>query len=518
MADSQETRVLKDINRHLSNIESKGISDTLSPSETAALNKNVQEIMGNFSSLIDSQLKETIKVTNKAFSDAFGKIEKFDSDAQIGLLDDVIDELQMNNRFMAKADQNNFLAEAERETELNINRRTNELLEDILENEEDASATAKAEANATKGFLSGGMGGLFGGLFAGKSIKGLMGGIKGIGKKVFFPLLITGAAVEFLRGWSEAGEDASTIEKFNNGIGRMASDLTFGLVSKKFFVNALENIEKAIGNAWKSFTKNWDEFVNGKITAPSFFANILSDLSGGALSPDQIKKIGQQIEDGLVDLTETIANAVMTGLIDPLIDKMTEQFTLLFDDPIAFFKQKIDAFKKKQKEEAKEVLARTKELQKTEGLSEKAALQRAAIEKSLEKQSLLTRIAGKAAFGVAKKVGFFSETQEEADIKAAEKRAKIKENAIKSKKLQQKMLDRLSPGFGVKVDTIPSPVSDIGSEGVKQKIADQEALRESKNIQEGTGNAMQINNVSTVHSPVDRSTENDDALNFQRGN
>ena len=519
MADSQETKVLKDINRHLASMDDqKGLATNLSPSETAALNKNVQEIMGNFSSLLDARLKRTVLVTDRAISQAFGDIQGFNEEnanQQIGLLDDVIDELEMNNRFMAKSEHNDFLKEAERETDLNINRRTNDLLEDILEQDEDQADAAKAEAKSTSRFLGGGLGGLFGGLFAGKSIKGALGALKGAGKKVFFPLLITGAAIEFLRGWSEAGEDASTLEKFNSGIGRMASDLTFGLVSKEFFTNALEGIEKAIGDVWKSFTKQWDDFVNGKITGSDFFANILSDLSMGTLSPEQIKKIGTQIEEGLVDLVDTIVDAVMTGLVDPLVDKMAEQFTLLFDDPIAFFKQKIDAFKKRQAEEAKQVSARAKELQKTEGLSEKAAIQTAAIEKTLEKQGFATRIAGKAALGLAKKIGLFSETQEEADIKATQKAAEVEANKLKSKELQQNMLKRLSPGFG-NVKAAPKPVSDIGTEGLKAKVDQERIKTETKKLADGGGNAVQINNATTVNTPADTRTENDDALNLNR--
>lgn len=517
MADSQETRVLKDINRHLASIDTgKGLSDSLSPSETAALNKNVQEIMGNFSSLIDTQLKETLKVTNRAFSEAFGKLEGLNADEQVGLLDDVVDELEMNNRFMAKAEHNNFLAEAERETDLNINRRTNDLLEDILENEEDASASASAEANATKGFLSGGMGGLFGGLFAGKSIKGLMGGIKGIGKKVFFPLLITGAAIEFLRGWEEAGEDASTIDKFNSGIGRMASDLTFGLVSKKFFTNALESIEKAIGDVWSSFTTNWEEFVTGKITGPDFFANIISDLSMGTLSPEQLKKIGTQIKDGMTDLVSTVVNAMIEGFIDPVFDQLAKDMVEILDDPIAFAKKKMAEARANKKKADEDLKALAKKIQKDENISEAAAAKQAGILNFVDQYlGPFSGIAAKIGLGVAKKRGAFSETPAEADVRLAKKQAEIeaKQQRAETRKLRQADAKRKRLAFR----TIPAPVSDIGSEGIKEKIEAARMLTESQKIQEGSGNAVQINNATTVSTPVDRSTENDDALNLQRG-
>jgi len=519
MPDTQETKILKDINRHLAHIdENDKVSDRLSPSETAALNKNAGEIIGNFSSLISTETKTLINAGNKQLIEAFGNLKGFDTDIQATLLDEVVDELQTNNRFMAKGEHNDFLAEAEREQDLNINRRTNDLLEDLVEKEDDAaSASAKSEASSSR-FLGGGLGGLFGGLMAGKSIKGLFGAIKGPGKKIFFPALLAVAGVEFLRGWAEAGEDASVISKFNSGIGRMASDLTFGLVSKKFFTDALAGIENAIGKAWSGFTKNWDEFVNGKITGPDFFANIISGLSLGTLSPEQIKSIGTQIEDGMVDVVATIVAAITTGIITPMMDALSDQFEKLFTDPVAFFRDIIEKRKAAAKEEQQVKSVRIKELM-GEGMSERKAEELAAWEARIDKLGFFSRFAAKAGLEASRKVGAFSETPAEAAAAAAKKQKADDLKAAYRADAKQRLADakkKLADQYDADIKAKVGPLSNVGQEGLKRKVADAEALRNFKRQQEQSGgNAMQINQNNMVSGTVDTQTEIDD-LNLQR--
>ena len=518
MADQSE-RILKDINRHLAHIDEKdGMADRLTSTETATLNKNANEVIGNFSSLISAETKDLINSGNKQLIEAFGNLKGFDTDAQADLLDEVVDELQTNNRFMAKSEHNDFLAEAEREQDLNINRRTNDLLEDLVDKEDDAAAAAKAEASATSGFLSGGMGGLFGGLFAGKSIKGHFGALKGAGKKVFFPLLLAGAGAEFLRGWAEAGTDASVRDKFSSGIGRLASDLTLGLVSKEFFQDAMIGIENAIVRAWTSFTDNWNKFVSGKISSPDFFANLLSDLTMGALSPEQLKGIGSQIEAGMSDLVDTVVGAIVDGFISPTFDAISEKLTEILDDPIAFAKKKFDEFRERQKEDAQNVLKRAQELMETEGLSEKSAIQQATLEKSIEQQGFIGRMTGRGALGLMKKFGAFSETQEEAAAKEAEKQAKaeLKAKRAEERRIRLDKAKRERLAFREEIEAEQKEKSKVGQEGLKEKIAIERALTNFKRNQEQAGgNAMQINQNNMVSAPVDRQTENDD-LNLQR--
>jgi hypothetical protein len=496
MADSTETRILKDINRHLAHMDTgdageKGMTDRLSPSETAALNKNVQEIMGNFSSLVNTNLKNTIKATSNAITSAFGQMKEAEF-GQIAAIDDVVDELKINNRFAEADEHNEFLKESERETDLNINRRTNELLEDLNDKEDKASATAKAEASASKSMFAGGMGGLMGGLFAGKSLKGLLGGVKRIGKKLFLPALILGAAAEFLRGWGEAGEDASTKDKMYSGISRLLSDLTFGLVSKDFFENAMIGIEKAISKAWKNFTKDWDAFVTGKMSAPDFFANLLSSLSFGTVSPDVIKDIGTNIKEGFYDLISPMVDAVVLAfqdLIDMLFGDLVAGLKELVTDPFAFFKKS----KEEQKlDDIKERAAKLQEEDKT--LSEGDALRQAAKDrnKDPDRGGFLENLFRKPKPGDEWKNGKW--------IRANETEAPLKGD--KSPPVQAK----------------PKEPSAVGQEALKRIIEKERALREFKEQRKdsGPGAAMQINNNNTVSAPADTQTENNDALSLNR--
>jgi hypothetical protein len=513
MPDSVETKILKDINRHLAHIDGKdGMTDRLSPSETAALNKNAGEIIGTFSSLISSETKTIINSGNKQLIDAFGNLKGFDTEVQVDLLDDVVDELKTNNRFMEKGEHNDFLAEAEREQDLDINRRTNELLEDLNDKEDDAAAAAAKSDSDSKAFLGTGLGGLMGGLMAGKSLRGVLGAVKSAGKKLFFPAIAAAAGVEFLRGWAEAGDDASTLEKFNSGIGRTLADLSFGLVSKKFFTDTLEQIEGAIGKAWTGFTKSWDDFVHNKISAPDFFADILSGLSLGTLSAGQLKSIGQQIEDGMIDLVATIVAAVTDGIVTPLMDALALEFETLLSDPVAYFR---DIWRKRKEEEKKELDAKSAEIQKLmdEGRSEESAKKEVGWLDFMTKYSrtgFFSASAVKIGMAAAKKLGAFSETQEEYNLKAAkEAEAKQKSDAIKAKAAAVRAAN-LKKAREAETQPISKPISAVGYEGLKQRIAASEERRIKRQEQVTGGNAMQINQNTNVAVPVDRQTENDD--------
>ena len=494
MADSQETKVLKDINRHLSNIENKDAE--VSPTDTAAMNASVQDVMGNFSSLLDAQLKRTVLVTDRALSQSVGELKGFNlenANEQIGLLDDVIEELEMNNRFMAKAEHNDFLAEHERETDLSINRRTNDLLEDILESEEDQTKLTKSESKSR--FFSGGMGGLTG-LLGGLSIAKILGGVKTIGKKVFFPALILGAAAEFLRGWSEAGTDASTKEKFNSGIGRLMSDLTFGLVSKEWFENMLEKLEGAVSKAWGSFKGDWDAFVTGKMSGSDFMANTISGLSFGTVSPKVIKDIGTAIEEGFYDL--------ISPMVDETIKAYNDMITLLFTDLVEgikdagknlIFGDKLDNIT----ERKKVLMANDPSLS-----GQEAGIKAVELENIAAKKPVLIRIAENLPGGLKnnmrQKMNREDRLAEKRRIRDAEVAAAREARGIKK------------GGFFAKEDA----PKNLGQEAIKAAVEKEASLREAKSRTEGSGNAMQVNNSSTVHTPVDRQTENDEALNLRR--
>jgi hypothetical protein len=511
MPDTNETKILKDINRHLAHMDD-GAAGGISPTEMSSLNKNATEIIANFASIISAETKSLISAGNKQLIEAFGDLKGFDTEAQADLLDDVVDELKTNNRFAAKSEHNDFLDEAEREQDLNINRRTNELLEDLNDKEDDA-ADASARAESSSGGMGGlGMGGLFGGLMAGKSIKGLLGGIKNAGKKLFFPALIAAAGGQFLRGWAEAGDDASTAEKFNKGISKTLSSITFGLIPEKVFDDLLVSIETAIKKSWQSFASNWNDYISGKIGGTDFFANMISDLMGGGLSPEQVKKIGDEMKKGLSDVVDTLMGAIVSGFIDPLAVKLDEQLGLLLrGDLIGFIKQRIA--RNKIAEQTVEDAERGLRESRPEGLgSEKAR-------KFLEDQGILIK-----------------QSQEEKDFRHEVdrlKRDRERIGAISDERLRKydiKNAERIkkygTPEILAEIkrsvkaqDKKAAEVNLIQEKAIENLRKSEQSLTDAiKRLseKESGGNAMQINNNTSVANAVDTQTENDDQMNLLR--
>lgn len=428
MADSPETRVLKDINRHLADIKDRNdtLGETMSPSEKSAFNQNMQETMQNFGTLLDVRLKKLVLESDRKFAQTFGDLKGFNAaqtDAMIAELDDVIMSIEQSNRLLDKQFENQFLEEKQRETDLNINRRTNDLLEDLIDAEEEsAEASASAESKG-EGFLKG----IFGGLFAGRGLAGLLGGVKALGKKLFFPALIALSGAEFLRGWAEAGEDASVRDKFNSAIGKTLQSLTFGLVPKSFFVDVLNSIEDEIARMWGSFKDNWKKFVEGEITGADFAANLISDLTMGALSPEQIKKIGDEIAKGLGDLIETLFDAIWEGFMEVTIDALISKFDEIISDPVGFLKRKWDEYKDEAEKLGKFQEKRIKELMQ-EGVPEAEAMRRAMEESIVESAPLGTQTLTKLQLKIWDKLGL-NKLNDAAIEKALEMRNKRKAEA-----------------------------------------------------------------------------------------
>jgi hypothetical protein len=513
MADSTETRILKDINRHLAHMDDgggeKGLSDHLSPSETAALNKNVQEIMGNFSSMVNTQLKNSIKATGDSIKSAFGQMQDH-SDDQVSAIDDVVDELKMNNRFAAKDEHNEFLKESEREADLNINKRTNTLLEDLVDKEDDSAALAKADSKSSRSFFGGGMGGLFGGLMAGKGIKGLLGGVKGLAKGIFFPALVGLAGFHFMKGWKEAGEDASVIDKFKSGIGKMASTLTFGLISKEFLVGAMDKIEVAIGKAWDSFSEIWNDSTNG---LAGKIDETLSNLTMGMLSPEDIESLRGKTNTLLEKFNASIQGLLTNTLGFDLnlavqdfyagIDEFIDNTIMLFQDPVGLIIKKLRSVRDRlaQEEQVKSEAAAKGDISEVSAIDMVKKLATWDLTDA-EMENLKTQEIDKFKNSMDAIGGFFSKVFDW----GKESAGRISDENARA--------ERIKSG-NVNLAAMRKGVSAVGQEGIKQRIANEEALRDFKK-QQSAGDMMQINQSNTVATPLDRQTENDDALGLQR--
>jgi hypothetical protein len=380
---------------------------------------------------------------------------------------------------------------------------------------------AKSDASSSS-FMSG----LLPGFFAGKSLSGLLAGVKGLAKKAFLPAVALAAGVEFLRGWEEAGEDASTLEKFNSGVAKMMSSLTFGLVSKEFFQNALENIEKAIGVWWSDFKQDWADFVSGKMTGKEFFSEVLSGLTMGEISPETIQKITDQIADGFADLMDTIVQAIVDGLVTPLIESLKDRFGLLFTDPIQFFKNEWEDFKEKQKERARKV----DELKKkyiAEGMDEFEATQKAVDDVMVENMGIFDRakyrLIGKARDAAGMGADRLRRNAEKAEAQAKrdaewkarrdERRAKRKlevEEARRQKGITgDTFMERI--GFKGKKSELP----EVSQKAIQMKMENEEALRRRKETLEPKSTIIDASQNQFV-APPDSRTENDDAMNLQR--
>jgi hypothetical protein len=347
---------------------------------------------------------------------------------------------------------------------------------------------------------------------AGKSIKGLLGGIKNAGKKLFFPALIAAAGGQFLRGWAEAGDDASTAEKFNKGISKTLSSITFGLIPEKVFDDLLVSIETAIKKSWQSFASNWNDYISGKIGGTDFFANMISDLMGGGLSPEQVKKIGDEMKKGLSDVVDTLMGAIVSGFIDPLAVKLDEQLGLLLrGDLIGFIKQRIA--RNKIAEQTVEDAERGLRESRPEGLgSEKAR-------KFLEDQGILIK-----------------QSQEEKDFRHEVdrlKRDRERIGAISDERLRKydiKNAERIkkygTPEILAEIkrsvkaqDKKAAEVNLIQEKAIENLRKSEQSLTDAiKRLseKESGGNAMQINNNTSVANAVDTQTENDDQMNLLR--
>ncbi len=480
MPDSQETRVLKDINRHLKNIDEASGDDP----DISGINKNTEMAIGNFSSLIDARLKQIVLQNDRMFNATFGELQGFSVEqnaAVISELGEVIRELEMGNAHAEAFQQNEFLKEKERKTDLNINRRTNDLLEDILDQDEKTAVKEKVkDSSSIKGFL--------GGLLGGRGLSGVLGGIGALGKKVakklFLPALAVGAGIEFLRGWTEAGDDASVRDKFNSGISRTLSDLTFGLVSKEFFENMLNSIEDKVVAAWKIFKTQWDDWVSGEIGTMDFIANLLSELSFGTLSPEQIKKAGSEIGDAMLDALLSM----WTGVTNAIFGKeFMAEWNKLVTNPLGWLMDKI--------------------LLNTSGKEEWGEDDDA--EATVDK--LIAKRKDEADRKKAESAGLdYDEIKKE---QAAQKLERLKFEQTKGREIGwwDKYIRKSSPD--IKVPVKESATTKIENEAIEWRVRQERALLEAvKRTQEGGGGTLNqvIDNSQTYSAPPASFTETDD--------
>lgn len=364
MADSPETRQLKDINRHLEKMSGQGqMTDTLAPSETAALNQNVKEMMSNFEQLLDARLKKVVLTTDRSFAQTFGNLKGFQMEQnadQIAHLEDVIDTLEMNNQLLDKQNQNEFLREAEREKDLAINMETNEILEDILEKEDVREKEGKGLFDKAGGFLAG----IFGGAGAGALLRG---GLAFLGKAALaagLVGLIAFGAKSFLEGWAEAGEDASFVQKVASGLGKALDDLTFGLFGEDFFSNLMDDIgakiEAAIGriqDIWNDATLGWGEKFDKIISELSFGLFDEADVGNlRAKTMGLLEDMNKSINDWVKETLGFDMNEAIQGFFEG-VDNFIDDTVQLFTDPIGLITRKMRESKEEKKKEQKEMEA-----------------------------------------------------------------------------------------------------------------------------------------------------------------
>ncbi len=360
MADSPETRVLKDINQHLADISSKSkATDTLSPSESANLSDNAAAAMGNFEQLLDARLKKVILTTDRDFQSTFGNLKGFSAEAnadQLAALNEIIDDLEWSNNLMDKSMQNEFLKEGEREQDLKVNMKTNDILEDILEKDEGDADEGPGSSAGVMGFLSG----IFGGAGAGALLKG---GLAFLGKAALaagLVGLVAFGANSFLEGWKEAGEDASFATKLKSALGKTLDTLTLGLFGEDFFDNIMDSIHDSINEAIAGLQKIWDDATLG---FGEKFDKTLASLSFGLFTEDDISNLRATTNSILESLNkginEYIKDATGFDLNESVqefyagIDKLIDDTVLLFTDPIGLIIKKMKEGKKEAEDEAK---------------------------------------------------------------------------------------------------------------------------------------------------------------------
>jgi hypothetical protein len=314
MADSPETRVLKDINRHLANIEGQGKTP---PGDDRAAIGAMTELLGNFESLMDAKLKRVTLETDKAFNQAFGNLQGFNekaADEQISALDDVIDQLEMSNKFLKSSDDLEFLKEAERAEDLKINRRTNDLLEDILEKEPDIDQMGGMGG-------AGGLGGLAGLGMAGlgaAQLKRLFsrGGLIALGKTVGGGILGGLFLKSFFDGFAEGMEDSTKpfSARLMSGIGQVLEDFSFGFLTKEQIEKLGAKFRARMIVAGNDIQKAWDEYWAGGKPLSDAMAETLSGLSLGTLSPEVIKELGKNAKFFAEETGETFWRSVFSAM------------------------------------------------------------------------------------------------------------------------------------------------------------------------------------------------------------
>ena len=316
MADSPETKVLKDINRHLGSIDQKSGGDGAvegTADKTKAL-RAMQEMLGNFESLMEAKLKKLTLSTDRSFSQAFGNLKGFNemqTNAMITELDTVIDKLEMNNRFLKASDDLEFLKEQERNEDLKVNKETNELLEDILE-KEPGEGGAGGSGSGFGGLASLGLAGLglsnLGKLFT-------AGGLLKLGKGAAIGLLGGVLFKSFLEGFGQGMENdkKSFGARLVSGLGKVFEDFSMGIFTQKDIEGMGDKIRSDIKKGTKDIQKAWNEYWKGGKTFTDAVSESLSGLTLGSISPENFKTIGKELEFFTSELGETIWTAILTA-------------------------------------------------------------------------------------------------------------------------------------------------------------------------------------------------------------
>lgn len=430
MADTPETKVLKDINRHLANMDESGAAE--SPPEQISI-KNMQDIVGNFQSLLDLKLQRIVLTSERAFNQAFGNLQGFNleqNNAMIAELDNVIDELQINNRLASAADDLQFLREKERDEEVEINKETNELLEDILE----------------KDGMGGGDGGrglsglpleIIGGLLTAMGLKGLgaklfsKAGLISLGKVLAKSVFAAFSLKNFFEGFMEEkdNEGKSFAARFVSGIGNMLEALSFGLIDDKDIERFGAIIRKKLSTAGADFQKAWDKYWDGGMPLADALADAFSALSLGTLGPKAIKRIGESIEFFVESLGDTVVTTVLGAMG--------------FDVKRFKVSPERQAALKKAADERKEKLKKFKLKQQTEPELEKL-FQESGL--SMEKKTSLRGIlGGKLALFSPGELRQFDESerkkQEEGRIRDRAQWIQIQKTSLEGRIERQKFLD-----------------------------------------------------------------------------
>jgi len=313
MPDSPETKVLKDINRHLKNIDEGGETAAASPEMETI--KVMQGVLGNFESIMDAKLKRVILTSERAFNQAFGNLQGFDAkqnDSMISELDNVIDELQINNRLAMKSDDLQFLAEKERDEEVKINEETNEILEDIRDQGEEKG---RGGAEGLTGLPLE----IIGGLLTALGLKGLgaklfsKAGLIGLGKILAKSIFAAFSLKHFFEGFAEDKDDLgkSFSARLISGLGNMIEALTFGLIDDKLIEEYGAILRQKMSEAGENLQEAFDKFWRGGSDLADVLADTFSALSLGVLSPEAVKKIGDSIDFFVEQLGQAIQDAIL---------------------------------------------------------------------------------------------------------------------------------------------------------------------------------------------------------------